>query len=107
MTLSEELIQRGFQPTSKIIFQKIVDASEALAARFDIKEHEPLFQLNRVRLANVQPVAVEYASLNLQLFPSIEQENFESQSLFAVIRNRYGVYPTWAEAEIEALAVLP
>ena len=102
VSFSDELIQRGFQPTSKVISSQVRESSESVAAKFEFVTGEPIFQLNRVRLANGQPVAVEYASINLNLFPKIEQEDFEKQSLFAVLRTRYGVYPAWAEAEIDA-----
>ncbi|MDZ4767946.1 MAG: GntR family transcriptional regulator [Chloroflexota bacterium] len=102
MSFSDELLQRGFQPSSKIILHQRVDASKSVAQRFQIAAGDPVLQLNRVRLANGQPVAVEYASLNLHLLPNLDQEDFEGQSLFAVIRGRYNVYPAWAEAEMEA-----
>ncbi len=105
MSFSDELRQRGFHPTSKVILQQIIPAPEAVAEKFRLKTGDPVFYLQRIRLADGEPVAVEYAYLNLQLFPSIERQAFENESLFAVLQRHYGIHPTWAEAEIEARLV--
>jgi|GEM_PF-287954 len=102
MSFSEELRQRGFHPTSRVLTQHIVPSPLAVAEKFHLKSGDDVFFLHRIRLANDVPVAVEYAYLNLHLFPDIEQESFEEQSLFEVLHRRYGVHPAWAEAEIEA-----
>jgi GntR family transcriptional regulator len=105
MSFSDELRQRGFRPTSKVLVQKIVPAPLTVAEKFHLSPGESVFYLQRVRLADGEPVAVEYAYLNLQLLPGLEQHSFENQSLFEVLHQHYGVYPTWAEAEIEARIV--
>lgn len=102
MSFSNELRQRGFHPTSKVITQQVTPAPDAVAEKLRLKPGEPVFYLHRIRLADHEAVAVEYAYVNLQLAPAIEQQNFENQSLFEVLQQNYGIYPTWAEAEIEA-----
>jgi len=102
LSFSEELRQRGFKPSSRTLLQEVNPASKSIAEKFQVDEGADVLQLNRVRLADEQPVAVEYSYINLRLFPGIQQETFESQSLFDVMRHRFGVYPTCAEAEIEA-----
>ena len=105
LSYSDELRQRGLEPTSKVIVQQIITASDDVATKLQLPNGADVFQLNRVRLANGQPVAVEYAYINLNLLPDIHQEDFENLSLFEVMRHHYGVYPVWAEAEIEARLV--
>ena len=105
LSYSDELRQRGLEPTSKVIVQQIISESDDVAAKLQLKKGADVFQLNRVRLANGQPVAVEYAYINLNLLPDIHKENFENLSLFEVMRHHFGVYPVWAEAEIEARLV--
>ncbi len=105
VSFSEELRQRGFVPTSRTLIQQLVAATKAVADKLQIEEGTEVLQLNRVRLANDQPVALEYSYINLKLFPGIQREAFENQSLFDIMRHRYGIFPTWAEAEIEARLV--
>jgi GntR family transcriptional regulator len=102
MSFSEELRQRGYHPTSKTLIQKVATATSTVAEKFQIAPGDDVFQLNRIRYADGQPVAIEYACLNLRLFPALGEESFEQESLFDVLRHRYGIYPAWAEAEIEA-----
>lgn len=105
VSFTEELRQRGFRPGSKVLMQQVIIPPDAVAAKLQLEAGAKVLQLNRIRLADDQPVAVEYSYINLKLFPDIQNETFESQSLFDVMRHRFGVYPTWAEAEIEARLV--
>lgn len=105
LSFSEELRQRGFVPSSRTLLQGVMPATPTLADKFQIEAGTEVLRLNRIRLADDQPVAVEYSYINLKLCPGIQHETFESQSLFDVMRHRFGVYPTWAEAEIEARLV--
>jgi len=105
VSFSEELRQRGFRPSSRTLLHQVTPASKAIAGKFQVEESTDVLQLHRIRLADDQPVAVEYSYINLKLLPGIQQETFDNQSLFDVMRHRFGVYPTWAEAEIEARLV--
>ena len=105
LSFSDELRQRGLLPASKVISQQVIPATEAVSAKLQLTQGADVFQLNRIRLANGQPVAVEYAYINLEILPDIHKENFDDLSLFDVMRHHFGVYPVWAEAEIEARLV--
>lgn len=107
ISFSEELRQRQLRPGSRVLQQRLMQASADVAARLQVEAGASVLRLDRIRYANQQPVAVEYAHINLTLLPGLDTEDFEAQSLFDVIRQRYGVYPTWAEAEIEARIVQP
>jgi GntR family transcriptional regulator len=106
-SFSDDMRRQGLEPSSHVLVQKIVQPDAQVRRKLRLGEGASILQLDRVRLANGRPVALESAAINLHLCPGLEKEDFASQSLYQVLRNRYGVYPEWAEAEIEARGALP
>lgn len=70
-------------------------ADEGVAQRLGVEVGEPVYCLQRVRLANDQPVAFEIAYLPVRLCPDLERFDFSTASLYAVLREHYRVFPTW------------
>jgi len=106
-SFSDDIRARGLTPSSQVINFSRIPADEIVASRLNIKPGEMVYCLERVRLANDQPVAFETAFLPAHLVPDLERFDFNTQSLYAVLREHYRIYPTWADAEIEASAASP
>lgn len=101
-SFSEDMLGLGLQPSSLIIkFEEIEPASE-VREQLKIKATDHVYCLKRLRYANQEPVAIETAYLPAHLFPGLLSEKFDTQSLYAVIRLNYRIFPVWADAEIEA-----
>jgi GntR family transcriptional regulator len=62
-----------------------------------------VLHLVRLRLANDQPLALQASHISLGLCPGIEDEDFTNQSLFALLRGKYHVYPSWTEVDVQAV----
>ncbi|HEY3310029.1 MAG TPA: GntR family transcriptional regulator [Anaerolineales bacterium] len=100
-SFSEDIRSKGFLPSSKLLRLEKVPADETVAARLRIEPGEPVYILQRIRLADEQPVAFETAYLPARLFPNLDRYDL-SQSLYQVLREQYDVFPAWADAEIQA-----
>lgn len=100
-SFSEDIQSKGLRPSSKLVRLERIPAGEDVAANLRIKTGEPVYLLQRVRLADDQPVAFETAYLPVALFPNLESHDL-SQSLYRVLREQYQVHPAWADAEIQA-----
>lgn len=102
-SFSEEMAQRGQQPTSQVIDADVRPASERVARRLDIPVGVPVARLKRVRMANGGPVALETAHLIADACPGITTRfDFERESLYAVLRAHYDVRFVYADQELEA-----
>ncbi|MCX8023823.1 MAG: GntR family transcriptional regulator [Thermanaerothrix sp.] len=106
-SFSDDIRARGLTPSSRVVDFNRVPADEMVAQRLGVEVGESVYCLQRVRLANDQPVAFEIAYLPERLCPDLERFDFSTASLYAVLREHYRVFPTWAEAEIEASAASP
>jgi GntR family transcriptional regulator len=93
---------RGMEPGSRLIGVTRVPAPTDVAGMLALAEGEETLQIERVRLADDEPLAVEVLHLGAKRFDGIAAVLGESQSLYELLRARYGVELAWAEETIEA-----
>lgn len=100
---TEDMKQRGMVPSSKLLEQSVMKATEELAETLQIQVDAPVMKLRRLRLADGIPMAIEDSSIPLLPFPNLERYSFAKQSLYHILRENYGVKVGWADEIIEAL----
>ncbi|MBS1799638.1 MAG: GntR family transcriptional regulator [Acidobacteria bacterium] len=100
---TEDMKQRGMVPSSKLLEQSVMKATEELAESLKIQVDAPVMKLRRLRLADGIPMAIEDSSIPLLPFPHLERYSFAKQSLYHILRENYGVKVGWADEIIEAL----
>ncbi len=82
---TEDMKQRGMVPSSRLLEQSVIP------------------HLRRLRLADDIPMALEESNVPLRYYPGLERTSFKTKSLYAVMRERYGLSVGWADEIIEAL----
>lgn len=100
---TEDMKQRGMVPSSKMLEQLVVGATEEIAEKLKLSASDPILRLRRLRYADGIPMAIEESHLPLQLYPGLNRYNFEKNSLYSVLRENYGVRVGWADEIIEAI----
>jgi GntR family transcriptional regulator len=100
---SEHIRARGMEPASRLIAVTRVAAESDVAGMLGLAEGDEILQIERVRLADGEPLAVEVLYLDARRFDGVAALLGESQSLYELLRARYGVELTWAEETIEAI----
>ena len=106
-SFTQDMHERGVRAGSRVLRQEIYPASDATAQELQIPPQTPIFCLERVRLANDEPLALEIAHLNFDGCDGLLEVDFENQSLYAVLAARYGITPFQAEQEHEASVARP
>jgi GntR family transcriptional regulator len=101
-SFSADVRSRGMTPSSQVLAFEEVDPDAAIRQRLKLASNERAYFLRRLRLANGEPVAVENAYLPCKNCPGFTLEDFNQQSLYTVLTEKYQIVPTWADAEIEA-----
>ena len=100
---TENILQRGMVPTSRVLEQEVVDANVELAESLEVELGAPVMRLCRLRLADAVPVTVEKTYIAVRTFPGIEQIDFVERSLYRTLREQFGVGIDWAVEAIESL----
>jgi GntR family transcriptional regulator len=101
-SFSEDMKARGQRAGSKVISVKMVPADEALAERLRIKPGQLVFRLQRLRLADDEPLALEVSHLSFMGCDRLLEEDLEKNSLYRLLEEKYGQPLMEAEQEIEA-----
>jgi GntR family transcriptional regulator len=99
---SAEMRALGMQPGARVLAAERREASTEVAARLAIFRGTPVFHLQRLRLADQRPVAIEESYLELARFPGILKIDFNNASLYDVLSDDYGVQLTRADDVVEA-----
>jgi GntR family transcriptional regulator len=100
---TEDMKQRGLQPTSRLLEQTVIPAAPDLSEKLHVEHGSAVLRLRRLRLADNIPMALEDSAIPLHLFPGIDRISFAERSLYQVLRESYGIRAGWADEIIEAL----
>jgi GntR family transcriptional regulator len=100
---TEDMKHLGMLPSSKLLEQAVIKATEGLAEKLKVETNEAVMRLRRLRLADGIPMALEESNIPLRQFPGLDKISFAKQSLYFVLRESYGVRVAWADEVIESL----
>lgn len=100
---TEEMRQRGMKAGSKLLEQAVVAVEGELQEKLRLNPGDPVMRLRRLRLADGIPMALEDSHIPLQRFPGLERIDFAKKSLYATLREQYGLRIGYADEIIEAL----
>lgn len=99
---TEEMRQRGFAPSSKVLQLRREAASAQAAESLGIETDAEVFRLERLRLVDGVPMAHETAFLPAKLCAELDDFDFEKFSLYEVLEKHFSVEIDHAEEVLEA-----
>lgn len=103
---TEDMRQRGMTASSKLLEQSAMSPTDELRDKLRLNADDRVMCLRRLRLADGMPMALEDSYIPLQRFPGIERVDFSRHSLYATLREEYGVRVGYADEIIEALPAM-
>lgn len=90
-SFDEEMRRQQRKPTTRLLKFEKRPAGKRTAARLSVPAATPVFQIERLRLADQQPVAYECRILTQALCPQLEFEELESQSIHWLLAEKYKI----------------
>lgn len=100
-SFSETATRMGLRPRSAVLEARTNPATLDEAEQLGIAPGTPLFRLERVRLLDDVPIALDLSRIPLALVPGIEEVDFRTRSFYAALAQA-GVEPVRADSTIEA-----
>ena len=101
MSFTEEMTLRGFTTRAEIVDFRVV-TDETATNKMKIPVDEELVQLQRIRFAKNEPIALETALVRHQFCPSLTENGLEQGSLYRTLEERYGLHLDQALQTIRA-----
>jgi GntR family transcriptional regulator len=87
----EDMASRGVTIRTQVLDQAVVPASKLVAPELQLVVGSPVLKLVRLRFVGDEPLLVSTSFLPYRSFPGLENEDFTYASLYAVLREKYGV----------------
>lgn len=81
--MSAQLKIRGLTPSSDILDSRVILATHHLSKKLEVEEGEPIFFMNRLRLGDEEPIAIEYTFIPQATFKDILDYDFSEVSLYS------------------------
>jgi len=104
-SFSSELHDLGMKPGSRILEIRRTVASAALAEEMGLESDAPVVSIRRLRLADDRPIGIQTATLPAARFPGLEGLLGDDVSLYAILRDYFGVVGTGATEIFKASTV--
>lgn len=104
---TEDMRAQGRQPSSRLLEMSEEPADSDLSRLLGIRASAKVLRLNRLRLADGEPMAIETTHLPLARFRGLRRYVTSGGSLYQVLRERFGVEMGHAEETIETALASP
>ncbi|PLS17935.1 phosphonate metabolism transcriptional regulator PhnF [Bacillus sp. M6-12] len=102
-SFSEEMLKKGMNPENVVLYFKKEPANKQIASILKLTELNKVLIIQRIRLADQLPMALETAYLPAELAGDITEEQAIG-SFYSYIEKKLGLHIYEAKQEIEALA---
>jgi GntR family transcriptional regulator len=99
---TEDISARGQRPSTKVISATMHPADDVIAEKLQISPGKLIFRLQRLRMADDEPLAIELSHITFKDCEQLLQEDLEHNSLYRVLEKNYGILLMEADQEIEA-----
>jgi GntR family transcriptional regulator len=102
LSFSEEMGQRGSQPSSRVLRFGKVEPNEEVKEALGLAAGEKIIRLKRVRLADSISLCIECTHLPLRFFPDLPEKYDPQTSLYQALGKHYGIQIELADEVAEA-----
>lgn len=104
---TSDVLARGQEPASVLLALEQVRADDVLALALAVRPGARLVLLERLRLADGEPMAIERTHLSAGRFPGLRRHVLRGGSLYDALDSAYGVRPVRAELTVETALATP
>ncbi|WP_067484805.1 GntR family transcriptional regulator [Actinomadura hibisca] len=102
VSFTEDMRARGLRPASRDLAARTVEADGTLAGLMGVDRGTPLHLLERLRLADGEPMAVERSHILASAAPRLLELRAPDSPLFEALEREYGIVMDAGEQTIEA-----
>ena len=88
----EDMVSRGFTVRTRVLEQTVVRASKRVASELELPAGDKVVKWVRLRSIGNDPILISTSFVSQRRFPDIEDEDLTEVSLYALLREKYGVH---------------
>lgn len=103
---TEDLKARGWSPASRLLGVSQFTPGLHIQRWLQLREEDTVWQVYRLRLANGEPISLEWSHIPTQVTPGLDEKDL-SGSLYYLLKNEYGFAMKTAEQTIRTRNATP
>lgn len=103
ISFTQDMRQRGFSPGTRVLSASLISAPEDIAEKLQIPPGDVLARIERLRLADGEPMSIEESYLVHRYCPNILQHDYSSKPLRETLERDYGIRLVYARQVIRAI----
>ncbi len=100
----EAMTPAGYETYAQVLSARAVPAEAAVAQRLQVAPGEKVFEIQRLRHLNREPISVDVSYFPLPLGQRLAQEDLPARDIFVILENDYGLHLTHADVSIDAIS---
>lgn len=100
----EAMAPAGYETFSQVLSARQVSAEAVVAQRLHLKPGSAVFEIQRLRYLNREPISVDVSYFPLAIGRRLEREDLAARDIFVILENDYGLHLTHADVSIEAIS---
>jgi GntR family transcriptional regulator len=105
-SFSESIRERGLEPGAVLLRREVLAADETVRDYLQLGEGEEVNLLQRLRLADGEPLAFELSYTPYKLFPNLLEGSWSmNRSLYETLRQKYNVVLSYAQQTVGAALI--
>lgn len=104
ISFTEDMRQRGVRPGTEVLSSGLIPAPQDIAEKLEIAPGEELARLERLRLADGEPMSIEESHLVHRYCPGVLEGDYASNPLREALERDYGIRWTHAKQTIRAIS---
>ena len=94
----------GYETFSQVLSTRQVAASETVGRRLKVAPGSPVYEIQRLRHLNREPISVDQSYFPLVLGERLIREDLATRDVFVILENDFGLPLTHADMQIEAIS---
>jgi GntR family transcriptional regulator len=103
---TEEMEDEGLKTSTRVLNFQVKKATKQQNTILKLPDSEDMvIEINRLRMSNVEPVAIEIVWIPYYMFRDMTREMIDNKSLYKVFRTKYKCFPSKAKQTIEPTKV--
>ena len=100
----EAMSPAGYETFSQVLSSRQTVASDVVARRLQVKPGEPVYEIQRLRYLNREPISVDQSYFPIAIGERLVREDLAARDVFVILENDLGLHLTHADVQIEAIS---
>ena len=99
----QDMIERGLEPVTRVLFQDVISANEKIAHYLDVPIGSDIVEIKRLRSIHDEPIQVVTTYIPLALSPNLANVDLTHRSLYEYLETKNGIKIYRGKRVIEAV----